>query len=215
MDPAKTLLITQAVSVIQGVSLIAASILAIRGINAWSREHAGKRRIDVAEEMLNLFFQARDAISYIRSPDGFYDDGYPLQDSPNTLVNTTKVPIRRMNEKAELFAQIRAMRTKAMVLFGEAAAEPFIALDDILESIEVYAIALAANYRYVAEHADVQTPKDAAQNMEELKNKLFRLGSVDPLKPAIDRMIAQVIAICPPAIRRGLAAKPWWKRFTV
>jgi hypothetical protein len=119
-----------------------------------------------------------------------------------------------MHEKSELFAQIRAMRTKAMVLFGEAAAEPFIALDDILESVEVYAIALAANYRYVAEHSDVQMPKDAAENMEELKNKLFRLGSVDPLKPAIDRMIAQVIAICPPAIKKGLAPKPWWRRFT-
>jgi predicted aldo/keto reductase-like oxidoreductase len=101
-----------------------------------------------------------------------------------------------------------------MVLFGEVAAEPFIALDDILESIEIYAIALAANYRYVAEHPDVQTPKDAAQNMEELKNKLFRLGSVDSMKPAIDKMIAQVIAICPSEIRKGLAPKSWWKRFT-
>jgi hypothetical protein len=59
MDPAKTLLITQAVSAIQGFSLIAASVLAIRGINAWSREHAGKKRIDVAEEMLNLFFSGQ------------------------------------------------------------------------------------------------------------------------------------------------------------
>jgi hypothetical protein len=212
MDAPTALLVTQIVSVLQGVSLIAASIVAIRGINAWSREHTGKKRIDVAEEMLNLFFRARDAISYIRGPDGFYEDGDPLGNSPNTLVNATKVPVRRMNENSELFAQIRAMRTRAMALFGESAAEPFTTLDDILEDIEMSSVALALNYKYVDEHPDAETPPDAAAFMEVLKNKLVRQTYNDPLKPAIDRMIAQVIAICPPEIRKGLRPATWWRR---
>jgi hypothetical protein len=213
MDPTKALLITQAVSVLQGISLITASVVAIRGINAWSREHAGKKRIDLAEEMLNLFFQARDAIAYIRGPDGFHEDGDPLGNSPSTLANSTKVPIRRMNEKSELFAQIRALRIRAMTLFGESAAEPFTSLDEILESIEHTAVALAANYRYVEEHPDVETPAEAAAYMKELENRLFRLTGEDVLKPVLDRMIAQVVAICPPEIKKGLRLAPWWSRF--
>jgi hypothetical protein len=205
-------LITQGVSVIQGISLIAASILAIRGINAWSREHAGKKRIDLAEEMLNLFFQARDAISYIRGPDGFYGNGDPLGDSLNTMVNPTKVPVRRMNENSELFAKIRAMRTRAMTLFGESAADPFTALDEILEDIEISSIALALNYDYVDKHPGTEVRPDAAAFMDQLKNKLVRQAYNDPLKPAIDQMIAQVVAICPPEIRKGLRPATWWRR---
>jgi len=40
------------VDILQGLAVIGASIAAVLGINAWKREHLGKRRIELAEEVL-------------------------------------------------------------------------------------------------------------------------------------------------------------------
>jgi hypothetical protein len=42
----------------QSTSVILASLFAIYGIDAWRREYVGKRRIELAEEVLALFYQA-------------------------------------------------------------------------------------------------------------------------------------------------------------
>jgi hypothetical protein len=54
------------IDIAQIVSVLVASLVAIRGIQAWRREFVGKRRIELAEEVLALFYQAKDAIGWIR-----------------------------------------------------------------------------------------------------------------------------------------------------
>jgi hypothetical protein len=61
--------------ILQSVSIIIACWVAIFGINAWRREFIGKRRIELAEEVLGAFFAVKDAISYIRSPVSYTDEG--------------------------------------------------------------------------------------------------------------------------------------------
>ena len=41
--------------------------VAIYGIRSWRREFRGKRQIELAEDVLALFYEARDAITAIRS----------------------------------------------------------------------------------------------------------------------------------------------------
>lgn len=51
------------IDLIQGASVIIASCVAIFGINAWRKEFVDKRRIELAEEVLALFYQAKDIIA--------------------------------------------------------------------------------------------------------------------------------------------------------
>ena len=60
---------------LKNISLIIASGTVIFGINAWRREFIGRRKIELAEETLVLFFEARDVVSWIRSPMGFAGEG--------------------------------------------------------------------------------------------------------------------------------------------
>jgi hypothetical protein len=55
---------------------IAVSLVTIYvGYSAWQRDYIGKRRIDLAEEVLSLFYQARDAIKIIRNPAQWEGEG--------------------------------------------------------------------------------------------------------------------------------------------
>jgi hypothetical protein len=47
-------------------SSILVLLLAVYGVDSWRREHPGKRRIELAEDTLALFYEAVDAIRHIR-----------------------------------------------------------------------------------------------------------------------------------------------------
>ena len=54
--------------ILKSISIIIASGVAIYGINSWRREIKWKRKYELAEETLSLFYEVQDAISIIRSP---------------------------------------------------------------------------------------------------------------------------------------------------
>jgi len=54
--------------IIRDVAVMAASLVAIWGINAWRREFKGKRDMQLAEDVLCLLYQAEHAIEAIRFP---------------------------------------------------------------------------------------------------------------------------------------------------
>jgi hypothetical protein len=50
-------------NIIQAVSVFFASLAIIVGVDAWRREFIGKREIELAEDVLHAFYEARDAIA--------------------------------------------------------------------------------------------------------------------------------------------------------
>jgi hypothetical protein len=57
--------------IVQSIGVIVAACTAIYGIGAWRREHEGRRRYELAEDVLASFYEARDRIASIRSVFGF------------------------------------------------------------------------------------------------------------------------------------------------
>ena len=57
----------ETVTFLKEISLLIGIWVAIYGIDSWRREHKGKRQIELAEETLALFYEARDVIAYIRN----------------------------------------------------------------------------------------------------------------------------------------------------
>ena len=60
---------------IQCVSIFRTCVTIILGVYAWRREFIGRRKIELAEDVLARFYEARDAIARIRSPFGTSSEG--------------------------------------------------------------------------------------------------------------------------------------------
>ncbi len=56
------------IEVLKEISILIGIWVAIYGIDSWRRESIGKRKIELAEDVLALFYEARDVIRYMRHP---------------------------------------------------------------------------------------------------------------------------------------------------
>src|SRR4030042_1656983 len=112
---------------LQSVSVIVASVIAsgtvIYGINAWRREYTGKRKIELAEEVLALFYEARDAIRFIRNPFGYVGEGSSRKCADNESPEEKRINDRayvvseRYTKCKDLLKRIRSIRYRYMAQF--------------------------------------------------------------------------------------------------
>ncbi len=149
-------------SAIPSLAALVGLFIAYRGIDAWRREHSGKRRIELAEETLALFYEASDAISAIRNPisSSTETDSIKIgQNESEQQYNARKaasVAVVRYRQYSELFGKLRSTRYRFMALIGREEAEPF---DEV--NLTVRKILAAANSLARLWADDV--PMDAAQ----------------------------------------------------
>jgi len=101
------------------------------GLDAWRREHVGRRQLDLAEEALALFYEARDAMSYIRSPMSFSHEKLELERGENETDQqysarlNASVVFYRHSQREELFSRIHALRYQFRAQFGVEKTTPF------------------------------------------------------------------------------------------
>jgi len=123
--------------VVTSVATIVAAGTAVWGICAWRREHTGKRRIDLAEDVLALVYEIQDVLALVRSPLGHSEEGQTClvmpdaTDKEKAMLNTAYIPIERCNTHKELFARLRSLRYRFMALNGKDTGEPFEELNSI------------------------------------------------------------------------------------
>ena len=96
----------------KNISVILGALALISGIRAWKREYIGKRKIEIAEDTLMLFYQARDAIREIRNPFGRSGEGSSRQKADNEtereteLLDRAYVVYERYQKHEELFNKL-------------------------------------------------------------------------------------------------------------
>src|SRR5690349_11453365 len=76
---------TEIATIVQAVSILAACWAIISGVGAWKREFIGKRQIELAEQLLERFFEVKDAIAFIRNPFSGLEEGKSRQRRPGEL----------------------------------------------------------------------------------------------------------------------------------
>jgi hypothetical protein len=137
------------IDALQTVSLLIAILGAVYGIDSWRREHKGKRQMELAEDTLALFYEAADAISYIRHPVSL---GHELKDIEQGEGESDKAYKARKNAsivyvrydlKKDTFNRLHAMRYRFMAQIGKDQAKAFDDLREIVNSIHVSANMLA------------------------------------------------------------------------
>lgn len=134
---------------IRDLSILLAALVGAYGFDSWRREHTGKRRIELAEEALALFYEARDAIAQTRNPGSFSDEtkdvtrGEGESEEQFQARKNASIVFVRYNAHKELFGKIYALRYRFMAQIGSASAKPFDDLHTVVSEIFLAARMLA------------------------------------------------------------------------
>ena len=107
-----------------GLATLVAGWAAIRGVDAWRTELVGRRKAELAEDVLAQFYRARDTLIWARIPDR------PLEIGPHAALRDQRhhshaSPIERLTQESALFSELQASRYRFMAYFGETSAHPF------------------------------------------------------------------------------------------
>ena len=185
------------------MSIIIASAVAIYGIDAWRREFVGKRRMELAEEVLALFYQARDIIEIIRNPVGFGGEGQSRKPAPREkpedkeALDRAYVLVERYNQNLEVFARIHTLRYRFMAQFGIVAAKPFDDLNRVVNELLFAARRMARfstgperTFRSQDEFEKYQSQADEADRA------YYAGGDDDPIRPTVERLVGDMELTC-------------------
>jgi hypothetical protein len=204
---------------LKSASIVIASGVAIWGISAWRREHVGKKRLDTAEEMLSLFYQARDAIADIRSPGSFASEASGRARPPGEsdddarIRNMAYIPIARYQRQSELFGSLKSLRYRAMAQFGAHFGKPFDDIDTVVRGILAATSTLANLWR------NLGGPDNAPRNLElqrELEARIWAGATVDggpdEMAVRVDAIVSEVERLARPQVDRAFNVWPWRAR---
>jgi len=196
-----------AIKILESISIILASIIAsgtvIYGIKTWRREYIGKRNIELAEDVLALFYEARDAIRYMRSPAGYTGEGSTRNANPNESPEEKKindnayVVFERYNKRQELFNKIYSMRYRYMAQFGKDEAKPFDDLNNIVNDIFISATMLPYYWKEQG-HRQWKTEAEFQKHLEEMEKHQAVFWEMrtdkDTITPRVDKVISDIEA---------------------
>jgi hypothetical protein len=134
--------------ILEKLCLIAATVMAYIGINAWRREMLGRKKADLAEEVLAGFYETRDALRWVRSPlsDSTESESRIPEENEDPAtkrrLDSYFVPIARLNKHNEHFAKLQSIKYRFMAYFGAEAEQPFNKLSSVRQKIVLDASSL-------------------------------------------------------------------------
>jgi len=208
-----------AADILESISLIIAAWTVILGVNAWRHEFIGKRRIELAEEVLALFYEARDVISYIRNPFGYSGEGSSRKSSENEspeekqIYDNAYVVVERYNKNQELFNKIYSMRYRFMAQFGKEASVPFDELRKIVNDIFISSRMLTHHWKDQGRRT-WKSEAEFNKHLEELHKyeAVFWEMSVDddPIIPRVSAVISNIEDRCNAIIGKKTTLQRLW-----
>ncbi len=185
---------------VQTIGVLVASLTAIYGINAWQRELSGKRRYELAEEVLALFYEAKDIIISMRCPMGSGGEGISRKPSQNEDPDEKKardrayVPFERYEAGSHVFARLRALRYRFMAVFGQDKSRPFEDIRHVTNEIFTAAHMLSQIW---ARHDS--RPEDTRR----LEAVFWQSDEKDPTALKVDAAVSEMESICKPLIEKS------------
>ena len=190
-----------AANIIESISIIIAAWAVILGITAWRREFIGKRNLELAEDILALFYEARDAINGIRSPFAFAGEGSTRKAPPNEdpidkeVYDKAFVTRERYIKRSDLFNKIYSMRYRYMARFGRDTIKPFDELQAVI--VEILSAADTITY-YWRDQAygvfvDEDKRKSNQENIRTYEKIIWKMRPEDDtITPRLDKLVSDI-----------------------
>lgn len=115
--------VTAAGTAMAGLATLVAGWAAIRGVDAWRSELVGRRKAELAEDVLAQFYRARDVLIWARLPDR-PPELQPQAGDRDQRHRSHASPIERLTGESALFSELQASRYRFMAYFGEDSVHP-------------------------------------------------------------------------------------------
>ena len=194
--------------ILRDIAVIIGIGIAIYNVNSWRREHIGKRKIELAEDTLTLFYKAVDVIHYLRSPGSFAsetedikrmnsesEDAYQARKNASVLLN-------RYKEHQELFSRIHAMRYRFMAQIGKEEAKSFDELRKIILDLISSARRLSRLWAAPTSRTEEQLNK-YKQDVEKYESVFWEdFSGNDPINPRVKKVLSDIESICHKIIKK-------------
>jgi hypothetical protein len=202
------------IDALQSVAVIAASAVALWGINSWRREFVGKRRMELAEEVLALFYQAKEVIAFMRFPAGYASESSSRNPQPDEtpeqkgIRDDAFVTVERYNKHSDVFSRIHTLRYRFMAQFGKDATAPFDKLKSIIDQLFV----AARQWVMLSEVSEKnftnpESLQDHRCRIEKYDKILWGTGNDDSISIELEKAVQSIEQICQPHTDRKL-----WRR---
>jgi hypothetical protein len=193
-------------SLLTGLATILGGIAALRGLDAWRDETVGRRKAELAEEVLAQFYRARDILTWARFPIRTDDrEVAALAGESAEDVGERRrafAPVERLAQESQIFSDLQASRYRFMAYFGEEAARPF---DEIgaLQTEIVNAADKLIRSQGKPETLETKAGRDAWESA-------IGWGAVeeDRVAQRLAQAVKNIEAVCRPLIG-ARAASPW------
>ncbi len=184
------------------LSILIGIWVAIYGIDSWRREHVGKRQLELCEDTLALFYEARDAIKNMRYPISFSQETEEIErgehesEKEYQARENASVIFQRYNQYQELFNKIHASRYRFMAQIGKLESAPFDDLRNIVNEIMLSARMLARLWGRDHFRTDEQWQKHRT-DIEKFEAIFWEgLEADDPINPKIEKVILDIEKTC-------------------
>jgi hypothetical protein len=196
-------------ALLTGIATVLAGIAALAGLNAWRRETVGRRKAELAEEVLAQFYHARDILTWARFPVG---PAPALLGAPGPVAGETAedasekrrmyAPVERLAQESQIFSELQATRYRFMAYFGEESSRPF----DELRALQSEVV-IAAD-KLVRAQGKPET-QDIRQSRGHLESAIgWGAAAEDRIAHRLERAVREIEAVCRPLIdERARAAK--------
>lgn len=187
-------------NIIVAVAAAVAAWQGVRSLTAWREETRGRRRMELAEEVLADIYEARAIFRWIRSPASYSSEseGRPGRaEDPEAIRqhrDTFYVPLKRLSDHAEFFARANARRYRVIAAFGVGAERAYELMHEINVTISVSAQALMM--------LNPNSQQDRLVRREEKMEADVWEGS-DPQNP-VTQKISEMVAVAEERFRREI-----------
>jgi len=177
---------------------------ALRGVNAWRAEAVGRRKAELAEEVLTQFYRARDGLIWARLPAEGAGTHVSAHDGAESAAQGAAMaaPIERLNQASQVFSELQASRYRFMAYFGEDAARPFDELRKVHNEV------LEAAARLIRARGKAGSESDAADQDAWRSTIGWGPHEQDQLAERLDRAVRAIERICRPLIEEPKPARP-------
>ncbi|MEM5327395.1 hypothetical protein VSR34_12420 [Paraburkholderia sp. JHI2823] len=188
----------------QDVTSAITAAVAVYGLGAWRAQTAGKRKLELAEEALILFYEAADAIKHVRAPFAFQSEEGDIErrrNEPDRKFDARKrvsVVFTRQQRYSELFSKLRAMRYKFKAVFGTGSGTPFVRLDDILHNINLASQMLA--HLWGLDDFEIRDDDRHRTECDKYESIFWQASEDDDVAKQVAAMLAEVEQICRPVL---------------
>lgn len=192
---------------IESISIITVSVTAIFGFNSWRKEERWKRKYELAEDVLSMFYESDQVIRIIRSPAGFSQEGKSRTKGDfetkeeSAIYDKAHVVFERFEKNKEVIDKLQALRFRFIAVFGKEHEGLFDELTRIINDI-FFASQEIAGIR-LGEYGEIE-PTEKGKKLRELQRTIYWSTKIedDPIEQRVKKLLRDVEKVCKEIIGR-------------